>query len=230
MPRTAEEIQADIDAAKAAGLDGRSARVKELKAELKGATTLPREQKVLTAADADADLAGTPRPDNPSVPAPVVPAISTSAGLPGASAYETDEWRFIENAIAEAEIDLKGASATGIVKATYNVVDAKLKVWRMCREIVAQVGIGNEWPQFSALGRNDRTGAKVEPKPAPPPPPAVPAAPPAAPTRSAGAEAMIGASMGADDSAARAAAIKAQMASMLGSRPAPARETAGAVA
>ena len=96
--------------------------------------------------------------------------------------YDTDEWRFIEKACAEVEIP-KSGSVTGLVKWGYSVLDAKVKIWRISREIVKQVGIGEKWPQYKDLGRSNETGEPLPPKPAPAP---VAASPEPRPTETEG--------------------------------------------
>lgn len=97
------------------------------------------------------------------VPAPTTVSVAgTDAG---------DEWRFVEKVIADLDIDMSGGSMTGVMKKIYNLLDAKVKTWRMAREITAEIGVGNVWPQWSALNRSPHTGAREVAEPAPAPVP-----------------------------------------------------------
>jgi len=71
----------------------------------------------------------------------------------------SEEWRFIEKVCAELALDLKSGSSAGIVKGVFNIVDAKVKAWRIARRIFEQIGAGGDWPQYTALGLKATTGA-----------------------------------------------------------------------
>lgn len=154
MPRTSQDIQADIDAAKSRGVHQASREMKALRKELAAVNA--------TTTESNASGASSPQP-----------AVSESAaGTANADPLKSDEWRFIEKVIAEMQIEFSKGSTTGAMKKIYNELDARIKMWRLSREIVAQIGPGNEWPQWAALGRNDSTGRR-EDRPAPPPRPVV---------------------------------------------------------
>jgi hypothetical protein len=98
-------------------------------------------------------------------------ALSVLAPAPAPSDWrDSDEWRFIEKAIAETEVDFKSGAVTGMFKKLYQLLQFKVVLWRAMREVVPQVGVGGPWPQFVALGRSEDTGArKVERAPVTPP-------------------------------------------------------------
>jgi len=133
----------------------------------------------------------------------------------GTNIEDTAEWRFVERTCAELNLNLTGGSAGDIVKKIYNQIKAKVTAWRMTREVVAEIGIGAEWPQFAALNRNPSTGAKLPAQPEPAPVEADPAA------TEAGmpiVEAPASASKSPEEEA-----IRLQVAAMVGARPEPAR-------
>lgn len=156
MPRSVSEIEAEMAAAKEAKVHPASAKMRALRAELDAANGVASTQ---TSAESAVSADASPAPDP----------------------YQSDEWRFIEKACAEVRIEADG-SMTNAAKKVYNVLDAKLKVWRIARAVVAQVGIGNKWPQFTDLGRDPNTGELLSEKAArttanspPTPAPAAPA-------------------------------------------------------
>lgn len=156
MPRTVAEIEAEIAATKAEKVHPMSARVRALRDELKAAKNpAPVPEKGLDGQVAYMQFASN---------AGNIEVSTSGFVAPVCDPYSTDEWKFIEKACAEFELSDTG-NQSRIVKRLYQAIDAKLKVWRLAREIVAQVGIGKEWPQFSALGRDENTGQKVAPKP-----------------------------------------------------------------
>lgn len=161
MPRTPEEIRSEMEAAKAAGEDGRSGRMRSLKAELKEA------EAALDGSDGTDDVEA---PDTWSI---YPPAVSVPDG---ANVYASDEWRFVEKALAELEPEIGKGTYVGAAKKLYNVLDAKVKIWRVARDVMKRVGVGKRWPQWTALGLDDTTGEPLPPRPVPPPA-AVPQAP-----------------------------------------------------
>jgi hypothetical protein len=171
MARTVEEIQAELESVRAAGEHHMSARCRALRAELRELTGVSPEK-----AGADDDSVTEPAP----VPAPTetVPAkVCLHAHAPE-DPYASPEWAFLERACAEVELQHHG-NQSDIVKKFYQELQAKVLVWRMAREIVQEVGIGNDWPQWGALGRNPSTGKKdpkfaPRPQPEPTPEPAMP--------------------------------------------------------
>ena len=159
-----------------------------------------------------ADLEASPVAVAESVPAS---EPLTSAMIFGDAVEDTAEWRFVERTCAELNLNLTGGSAGDIVKKIYNQIKAKVTAWRMTREVVAEIGIGAEWPQFAALNRNPSTGAKLPAQPEPAPVEADPAA------TEAGmpiVEAPASASKSPEEEA-----IRLQVAAMVGARPEPAR-------
>lgn len=100
-------------------------------------------------------------------PADVSPLPAQAVDAPSTS---SDEWRFVERVIAEMEIP----EGSGRVKRIYNELDARLKVWRITRDIVLKLGPGARWPQYNELGRSEGTGEIVEKKAAPVAPPPAP--------------------------------------------------------
>lgn len=156
MTRRPEEIQADIDAEKAKGTHHMAAALRVLREELKAATAT-----VSAEVDAPAGVVVSVTPE------PVVTlGAECSVEVPATPAVDTAEVDFIEKAIANTEIDFSSGQLTGVVKKLYNILWAKLTLWRISRDIVKQIGPGGEWPQWAALGRNDSTGRKEEEKPA----------------------------------------------------------------
>lgn len=183
MSRSVAEIEAEYDGLKALG--GRwwtTSRAKELRAE-RDALTTPA-----TPAAGSATL-------SPSVVGGEAPPCETttesSNPLPPV-ASDTDEWEFIERCIAEMNVPMEAQRAS-MPKHIYNEIKAKVRVRRIVKSVVAQVGTGAPWPQWSTLGRDDSTGEIEEKKPTrptlvrgPTPPPAAAAPVPAAAAPAAG--------------------------------------------
>lgn len=90
--------------------------------------------------------------------------------------HKSDEWAFIEKSIAELQLNLTGGNMTDVAKKLYNQLRAKLRIWRIARDIVDQVGTGGDWPQWNMLNRNSSTGEVLPEKPAEPEPVAEPVA------------------------------------------------------
>jgi hypothetical protein len=171
MSRTVAEVEADIASAKASGEKPMGKRLRALRDELKAATAPACVVDVIAA-----------------TAAPTRMVESASIETPASDPFATDEWRFIDRACSEIKIEADGSMGNA-VKKVYNELDAKVKVWRIARQIVAQVGIGNKWPQWVTLGRNPSTGEKEAPKP-PPVQKARPLPPPSAADDEASAYAM----------------------------------------
>ena len=106
--------------------------------------------------------------------------------------YDSDEWSFIQQCLAELKIDLQGGISRSLAKKLYMLIRMKVKMWRMLRGVVARFGIGEEWPAWNTLGLDDSKGEPKKEKPPlrplPPAPiptpemaPAAPAAPVAPP-------------------------------------------------
>ncbi len=79
----------------------------------------------------------------------VLPDVATPSSL-----FDSQEWNFVERLIARAPIE----TGSGRCKKIYNDVDARVKVWRILRGIYEQIGVGNVWPQWVALKRDENTG------------------------------------------------------------------------
>lgn len=179
MARPVVEIEADIEAAKAAG---DKTALNRLRAEkMRAGRGKPKEAEVTVAPPPTQTVSGANHVDAPAADPDYDAAVSASKGWQKPKdVLNTAEWRFIEKAIAEANVDFTSGAMTGLAKKLYNILVAKVTLWRMAHEVVEQVGVGNEWPQWSALGRNESTGRKLseELKASPPPAPApVPVAP-----------------------------------------------------
>jgi hypothetical protein len=198
MSRTVAEVEADIASAKASGEKPMGKRLRALRDELKAATA-PACEVVASAAPAPAArMAALNTPDPLPDSTEAIGRLSSyvremertnermAAETP--DPFDTDEWRFIDRACSEIKIEADGSMGNA-VKKVYNELDAKVKVWRIARQIVAQVGIGNKWPQWVTLGRNPSTGEKEAPKP-PPVQKARPLPPPSAADDEASAYAM----------------------------------------
>jgi hypothetical protein len=220
MPRPIEAILADISSAKAAGEKPMGALLRRLRAELKEAE----------------GTAAAPASPVPAEPAPSEtatdrgPLWTADFALSTASPLDSDEWRFIEKCAAELASRTDGMS-TGRVKKAYNDLELKVRLWRIAREIVQEVGIGAEWPQWTALDRDESTGKKRDKKtaaaPAPAPQPEV-----AAPLPAAGvsvAEVALAAASGAPSTADLARSIAAEIAGTMRTRAMP-QGTPGALA
>ncbi len=223
--RAVSEIEAEIVKAKESGVKPMSREMRALRSELKDAVNA-------TAGPVKEAEGASSAPTSPApVAAPTSSAsVATTAtesflvDLLPPSPYDSDEWRFIEKAIAETEIDFGHGSTTGVMKRLYHFLMAKVGLWRLTREIVAQVGPGNEWPQWATLGRNDSTGKKEEKaKPAPVAhAPLMPAPAPSAPNRS-DPGAAVGNSFGVPDTADMARTIASTIVQDMRSRAMPAQ-------
>jgi len=184
--RAPEDIRAERDLvianAEEAGKRPYGPKIGELRLELIDA--LEAENEALRALTPAPDYSGPGSlPGGTSAPlGQVVVPDGWDIDSQESNPYDTDEWRFIEKACAEVEIP-KSGSVTGLVKWGYSVLDAKVKIWRISREIVKQVGIGEKWPQYKDLGRSNETGEPLPPKPAPAP---VAASPEPRPTETEG--------------------------------------------
>lgn len=213
MTRTADVIQAEIDAAKAAGEHQASAKMRRLRAELK---------EVIPSAAVAGETIPEPEPMSVTLP----DSVSGTCTVTILSPLDSDEWRFIEKCCAEV-VDVEGIHQA---KKVYNLLSAKLKTWRRAREIVLKFGIGARWPQWSELNLNPDTGEPVAPKPVSVPAPVAPAPTDLHAPRTV-EQAMAGAA-GADDSKEFARAVAAEIAASIGSRTEPTRkpEPAGASA
>lgn len=167
MPRTVAEIESEMSKLRAEGVHHSTKEMKTLRDELKsigaGDAPVPSQETVdLAAVDlAAADIAsiGTRTETLGS-------AIEVEAKYESADPLQSDEWAFIQKSIAEIEVKFDGQNGH-ITKDLYHNVMFKVTVWRMAREIVKEVGVGGEWPQWVALNRNDSNGAKRTLKPAP---------------------------------------------------------------
>lgn len=160
MARSVDAIEADLEALRLQGVHGNAKEMVKLKLELQAAQ------------DADSGAEMPPQQDpEPMEVGPVTAEPGAAAEVPALDPadFDSDEWQFIQKACAEVQTP-KGGIASGLVKTLYNTLKAKVRIWRLAREIVGQVGIGGEWPQWSALGRNNSTG-ELLPPPEPEPEP-----------------------------------------------------------
>lgn len=185
MARTVAEIEADIAEAKSQGQPPMGAVLRGLRAELK-ALSEPEPAAEVTVEVAPAAPEVVPEPEkSPPVDDPTEDLM-----------YST-EWRFIEKACAEIDLASNGNQGK-LPKKLYNVLMMKVKIRRIALEVVRQVGVGAEWPQWAALGRNEDTGDLLPPKPVEPEEPAVEAEE-VAPKATAGGMPVRGKSPGRDD-------------------------------
>lgn len=180
MARTVEEIKADYATRKGQGVHVMSKEMRALRAEIKALEAPEDETTGVQTPQAEVQVNLDPAP---AAAVPEHPPVPRSAFADGAvrSVYDSDEWRFIEKAIAEIEIEARSGSQTGQFKAIYHQLDAKVKMWRRIRRLALEVGEGGEWPQFGTLGMDPRTGLPIEAKPEPAPAPVEPPAPENAP-------------------------------------------------
>lgn len=196
MSRTVAEIEAEIASLKAAGEHQATGRMKALRAE----------KALAVAADAVKD---TPSDEFGDMPA-----------MPHADPFTTPEWEFIQRSIATTELEFKPGLMTGMAKKMFHVLSAKVMLWRMANDIVKQVGVGNEWPTWQALGRNDDTGAILTEKPAAP---RLVAPPAPAPAVTEGGMPMVSTAPPMDQTEAMKQAIRGMVANDVNARPQPAR-------
>lgn len=206
MPRTVSEIEAEMSAAKAEGVHAQSAKMRALRAERDAVKAAP--------------MPGDAPPATVTLPAGTVVVGEETPVCAESDPYKTAEWEFIQQAIAETEVDFKSGAMTGVAKKMFNILDMKVRLWRMAREMVAQVGIGADWPQWAALGRDENTGQKIATRPAPP---ARPVDPVPAVTEGGMPIRPKVPTPAADELEAERQKIKQSMLGMLGQRPAPER-------
>ncbi len=152
MPRSEEEIKADMAALKAKGVHGRAGPMRVLRAELDALTPKP---------DAVPVVAPPTEPQTTtsvSASAGVVPCVAEMTPLPVSRWISEEE--FIDKALvqAAASLDFKGGSMTGVVEKLYERTDAIVKVRRVVMEVLESVGPGEPWPQYARLNRNPNTG------------------------------------------------------------------------
>lgn len=195
MARTLAEVDADLERLRAGGVDMRTAPAKALR----------DERALIEAQDA------------------VMDDLPAEVPSEGTDPHKTAEWAFIQQAIASTEMEFKPGLMTGMAKKMFHVLAAKVTLWRIANDIVRQVGIGNEWPQWTALGRNEDTGAIVLDKP---PPPAIvrsSASVEIAPTVTMGGMPIVNTAPPMDQMEAMKAAIRGQVAGDVNGRPTPQR-------
>lgn len=216
MQRTPEAIREDMKVARSAGCPPMGAKMRALRAELK---------------EAEGASSAPPSPAPAAAPTPFAETVGAVSAFdadfekqfaqPARSPYDSDEWRFIEKCAAELASRTDGMS-TGRVKKAYNDLELKVRLWRIAREIVLEVGVGAEWPQWTALQRDESTGKKVEKKPAvpAPAPAAAPAATAATPIVPPG-ESILAAASGAPSTDGMARAIAAEIAGAMRNRVMP---------
>lgn len=152
MPRPVAEIESEMESAKRAGEKPMGAKMRALRAEL--------------------IVAQNPPPPEPDAPAETVTlGADVSVEVPPEGVvYAGSEWAFVEKALAESPVP------EGIhqLKKYYQGLQAKVRIWRLARSIVAKHGEGAAWPSWGTLGLNPDTGEPEAPRATPPSaPPAV---------------------------------------------------------
>lgn len=154
--RSPEEIQAEMDHLKAEGVDGRTKQMRTLREELKAA-----QEALESPSPIDQNIA--PAGVTETAPAQVQAEVHIDASE-GESPFDTDEWRFVERCLASSEF----TGSRSKPKYVYQDIKAKVKTWRIIREkVVGMVGIGGDWPQWTAFGLDPDTGDPIKEKPAP---------------------------------------------------------------
>lgn len=148
--RAPAEIEADLEAliseADAAGKKPAPAKVGALRKELLGSYRAENAQ-----------LKAGAEPSLPHVEAP------EAGGEPAG-----DEWAFIQSCCAEVRLANNG-NHSGIYKKLYQEVVTRVVMWRLMREIFADVGEGGDLPTWQDLGLDAGSGKPLPPKSEPTP-------------------------------------------------------------
>lgn len=152
MPRTVDEIAAEMSKLKAEGKHQASAPMRALREEMKMAQA-PAPSEPAVAAVSETMTRGSEE-----VIQAVPPALAPNP-------LDSDEWRFIEKTLAEAEVP------EGIhqLKKYYQSLQARVRIRRVVRKFILERGPGADWPNFSELGLNPDTGERLDAKPRPAP-------------------------------------------------------------
>lgn len=152
MPRTAEEIRAELATLKGQGVDGRTKAVRDLRAELKVLEDRPTEQDADTEDQApQAEVHVEVGPGAGSVSEPASGAWADLSQGP----YDSEEWAFIEKCLSKIKIE---GQRTGRFKFLYHDLEMQVRIWRRIRQLVAEVGVGGTWPKFETLDMDANTG------------------------------------------------------------------------
>lgn len=164
MSRTAAEVEAEYATLKGQGVHHMTKQMKALRAELKalggppstGRSGRKREAPGIPTPQAEVTVEVAPAPAAaiPAAPADfryTFPPALPAWGPPASTVYDTDEWKFIEKAIAEISVEARTGSHTGQFKDIYHQLGMKVKMWRRVRQIVQDVGEGGDWPAFGEL-------------------------------------------------------------------------------
>jgi hypothetical protein len=214
MPRTVAEIDAEMVALSAKGVDGRAKQMRDL-----------REERAAVIA---AESPPPPTPDHSDF-AGIGDSIEAAvAGDP----LKSDEMRFIETCISKVELARDG-NQTKLAKNLYQQLAAQVRIWRTMRLIVCEVGVGGEWPSWQSLGLRDGDGLPEAVKPVAPAPPrredAVVIPPSGGVTMEAVQKMVEQATLAASDPVAQMKrGIQANVAREVGARPEPSTRKAPA--
>jgi len=71
------------------------------------------------------------------------------------------EQDFIDRCCAEVDLP-PGQLGAGVAKKFYQRVATKIRIWRMMRELMGEIGLGAPLPSWPMLGRDDDTGERKE--------------------------------------------------------------------
>ncbi len=162
MARTKSEIESEMATLKASGVHAASREMRDLRAEI-AALSAPAD-----------DVGSSTPPDTSPGASPIAhtgdptSTVSLAQTFAGPSPLDSDEWRFVQQVMAEIELP-EGSSR---LKKLYYAVSDRVKMWRRLRDLTMKMGPGAEWPDFPTFGISEDTGKPVAPKVAPTPPPA----------------------------------------------------------
>jgi len=166
MPRTPEEIQAEMKRLKAEGVHHASKPFRALRAELEAAGGAPRpsEPKRKRKASKGRREAFKPAPLPMEVTVePAQPVEIPSRARVEEDVFDTDEWRFIERCCVEFSLEMRGVNSS-MTKKACDIISIKVKVWRLMRGLFKDLGPGAELPQYADLGLDPTFGRPIKPK------------------------------------------------------------------
>lgn len=141
MPRTVSEIDALMLELSGKGVHHASKEMRDLREERKALLAPPTEEHD--------DMAGF--------------AESVESAKDG-DPLKSDEMRFTERCIERFELARDG-NQTNLAKNLYGEISAKVRLWRTVRVIVADVGVGGEWPSWNTLGLRNGDGLPEQIRP-----------------------------------------------------------------